>query len=815
MSSLIESIEFRLLSPSDVKKLAVSEITKAELYDNDGFPIEGGVMDPRLGVVDPGLRCRTCSLPLGGCVGHFGYIELTRPVFHVLFSKLIHKIARVTCPSCGRISSTSPTVVPKNCPNCSAEIKPIRFEKPYTYFEGDKALTPLQIRQRLEKIPDEDLEKINFKGGRPEWLILTLMPVPPVIVRPSITLETGERSEDDLTHKLVDIIRINQRLRENIDIGAPDFIIEDLWELLQYHTATFFDNELAGIPAARHRSGRPLKTLADRLKSKEGRFRQNLAGKRVNYSARTVISPDTHISINEVGVPLAIAKELTIPVVVQEHNLEQLRAILARAPAWPSANYIVRPDGRKKRITEENREEVVKEIVPGYVVERHVQNGDVVLFNRQPSLHRMSIMAHKVRVTPWRTFTMNTPCCPPYNADFDGDEMNLHVLQTEEAQAEARMLMSVEKHVRSPRFGGPIIGLEHDHISGLYMLTRDGTEMPRETAYALLAEVGAETRLPARKTITGKEVFSALLPRDFSLTFKSNSNTTVVIEKGQLKEGVIDKKGVGREAGKLLDRINREYDSEVSRLFIDRAALLGIKWLERSGFSVGLDDIDLPKPTLDKIKAELDRGESESQKLIEQFHKGDVEILPGRTAQESLESHMLKIVAGITDGIGRIVAEGVTDNHAIVMARSGARGSITHLIQLTGSVGQERVLGERIQRGYRGRTLPHFAVGDLSLAAHGFVANAFKRGLNPFEYFFDLLSGREGLMDKSLRTRHSGYLERRLMNALQDLKVEYDGTVRDNRKLIVQFTANEDGIDPAKSDWGKLDVGRIIDTVIS
>ncbi|MFH0830337.1 MAG: DNA-directed RNA polymerase subunit A' [Candidatus Aenigmatarchaeota archaeon] len=813
MSALIEAIEFKLFSPMELKKLAVSEINKAELYDNDGFPIEGGVMDPRLGVVDPGLRCRTCGLPLGNCPGHFGWIELIRPVIHVLYGKLVHRMLRMACPNCGKTATTNPTVMPKACPHCGIALIPVRFEKPYTYFEGEKILNPLEIRQRMEKIPDEELPNMNFLGGRPEWLVLTILPVPPVIARPSITLETGERSEDDLTHKLVDIIRINQRLRENIDIGAPDFIIEDLWELLQYHVATFYDNELPGIPAARHRSGRPLKTLADRLKSKEGRFRQNLAGKRVNFSARTVISPDTHISINEVGVPLSVAKELTIPVVVQAHNIEALKALIMRAPAWPSANYVIRPDGRRKRITEDNHDEILKELAIGYVVERQLHNGDVVLFNRQPSLHRMSIMAHKVRVSPWRTFTMNTPVCPPYNADFDGDEMNLHVLQNEEAQAEARMLMSSEKHIRSPRFGGPIIGMEHDHISGLYMLTRDGTEMPIETAYAVLAEVGAEQRLPNKKTVTGKEVFSSMLPRDLNLTIKSVTGAPVVIEKGMLKEGVIDKKSVGREAGKLLDRIDREYGSETARLFIDRAALLGIKWLERSGFSVGLDDFDIPRASSERIKVELEKGDSESNKLIEQYRNGTLEVLPGRTATESFESHMLRMLANVTDAIGKIIDSSVTENHAVVMARSGARGSITHMVQLMGSVGQERVMGERVQRGYRGRTLSHFAIGDLSPAAHGFVSSAFKKGLNPFEFFFDLLSGREGLMDKSLRTRHSGYLERRLMNALQDLKIEYDGTVRDNRKIIIQFTPGEDGIDPSKSDWGKIDVNRVIERV--
>jgi len=824
---MIDSIEFSIMSPKIIKNLAVSEITKADLYDNDGFPLEGGVMDPLLGVIDPGLRCRTCGKNIGSCFGHFGYIELTRPVANVLYSKLIYKLLKLTCARCGRFISTSPTTTIKKCPHCGHEKTQVKFEKPYTFMEGETQLTPLEIRERFEKIPEEDLEEINFKGGRPEWLILTLVLVPPVIVRPSITLETGERSEDDLTHKLVDIIKINQRLKENIDIGAPEFIITDLWELLQYHAATLFDNTLSGIPAARHRSGRPLKTLSDRLKSKEGRFRQNLAGKRVNFSARTVISPDPNISINEVGVPLKIARELTIPVSVQENNLKEAQGMILAAPSWPSANYVIRPDGRKKKITIENKEEIAKEISPGYTVERHLKNNDIVLFNRQPSLHRMSIMAHRVKVTPWRTFTLNICVCAPYNADFDGDEMNLHVLQTEEARAEAELLMETQKNIRSPRYGGPIIGCEQDHISGNFILTRKNNEISREVAFKILQESGIDVKLPKKSKFTGKEVFSFLLPKDLNLEFRAkacrNCDTCkkikcpfdcyVSIKKGKLETGTIDTRAIGKESGKITDIIEKEYGHNAAMKFINSVASLGIKYLERNGFTFGLDDVDIPEDSSKKIQQSLSNARKDVDALIELYNSKKIEILPGRSESESLEDHILKVLSKSSETIGKIVVDSLGDNCAVTMAISGARGSMTHITQLSASVGQARVLGERIHRGYRGRTLPHFAVGDLTPPAHGFVKNSFKSGLTPFEFFFDAVSGRESLMDKSLRTRHSGYLERRLMNAMQDLKVEYDGTVRDNRKIIIQFTAGEDKIDPAKSNWGKLDVESIVNSV--
>ena len=825
--NMIRSLEFGLLSPDMIKKMSCAEINRAELYDNDGFPLEGGVMDPRLGVIDPGLKCRTCGKNMGNDFGHFGYTELTRPIIHVLYSKLIYKLLKMICRKCGRAISSSPTTTIKKCPHCGEEQKQIKFEKPYSFNEGENILSPLEIRERLEKIPDEDLDTLKIKGGRPEWLVLTLLPVPPVTMRPSITLETGERSEDDLTHKLVDIIRINQRLRENIEIGAPDFIIGDLWELLQYHVATFMDNSLSGIPAARHRSGRPLKTLADRLKSKEGRFRQNLTGKRVNFSARTVISPDPCISINEVGIPKIIATELTVPLTVTEYNIEYVKELIMRSPVWPSVNYIIRPDGKRKKVTEETKEEIIKELVPGFVVERHLKNNDIVLFNRQPSLHRMSIMAHRVKVIPWRTFTINLCSCPPYNADFDGDEMNLHVPQTEEAQAESKLLMEVQKNIRSPRFGGPIIGCQEDHLSGIYMLTRKDTELTREETFKLLSDIGLIIELPNKKTFSGKEIFSFLLPKNLNIEFKAKvcgcencvkgtcpNDGYVVIKNGELKRGVIDSKAIGSEHGKLIDIVEKEYGAEVAHEFIDRVSNLAIKYLDRNGFTIGLDDVDLSIDIVERIDKIIQESEREVDNLIKLYKEGKIEILPGSTMKDSLEAHILRALSKSTETTEKIIKDYYKENCAIIMAKCGARGSISHITQVAASVGQSRILGERIHRGYRNRTLSHFVTGDLSPAAHGFVRNSFKTGLNAFEFFFDAVSGRENLMDKSLRTRHSGYLERRLMNALQDLKIGYDYTVKDNRNIVIQFIPGEDKIDPAKSDWGFLDIKSIVQSVL-
>ncbi len=871
----IEGVKFGLLSPEVIRKISEAKIVTADTYDEDGYPIEGGLMDPRLGVVDPGLKCKTCGGRVGDCPGHFGRIELARPVIHVGYAKQINKILRAICRKCGRlllpeerikeyrreirraakVGKSGDNIIEhlfkeartaKVCPHCEKEQLDIRFEKPTSFVENKNRLSPTDVRERLERIKDEDAEVMGFdlSVARPEWMVLTVLPVPPVTVRPSITLESGERSEDDLTHKLVDILRINQRLVENVEAGAPQLIIEDLWELLQYHITTYFNNEVAGVPPARHRSGRPLKTLAQRLKGKEGRFRSNLSGKRVNFSARTVISPDPNIGINEVGVPEVIAKELTVPVRVTPGNIEHLKEVVRRGPDnYPGANYIERVDGGRVRLGKvKNIEDVLEKVEVGGKVHRHLRDGDVVMFNRQPSLHRMSIMAHEVRVMPYKTFRLNLCVCPPYNADFDGDEMNLHAIQGEEARAEARVLMRVQEQILSPRFGGPIIGGIHDHISGAYLLTRKETKFTPEEAAQILYNAGITEELPepkdenGEKYYTGKQLFSLLLPKDLNLSYKAKickkcevcteeeceDDAYVVIRNGEIITGVMDEKSFGAFAGELLDRIVKDYGTDEAQRFLDRVTKLAISAISKVGFSTGVDDEDLPREGIERIEEILNKAEQDVEKLIQTYEDGILEPLPGRTLEETLEMRIMQTLSEARDKTGSIANEYLEkvseekgkENGARIMAVSGARGSLLNLTQMAACVGQQAVRGERIARGYTKRTLPHFKWGDRGARAKGFVKSSYKKGLDPLEYFFHSMGGREGLVDTAVRTSQSGYMQRRLINALQDLKVEYDGTVRDTKGVIIEFKHGEDGADPSKTDWGEVvNVKKIVSSV--
>jgi DNA-directed RNA polymerase subunit A' len=869
----IGKIEFGLFSPKEIRKMSVRKIIWADTYDEDGFPYPQGLMDLNLGVIDPGLRCKTCDQKAADCPGHFGHIELAKPVIHVGYTRLIRKLLRVTCRNCSRLllppteiekvlstdEESGPDVLTEKdikkeqiCPHCGEQQYKINFEKPTTFsevwMEGNRKmehkLTPADIRARLEKIPDEDLRALGINPivARPEWTILTVLPVPPVTMRPSIILENGQRSEDDLTHKLVDIIRINQRFKENQDAGAPQLIIEDLWELLQYHVTTYLDNEVAGCPPARHRSGRPLKTLSQRLKGKEGRFRGSLSGKRVNFSARTVISPDPHISVREVGIPLACANEMTVPVRVTPFNIAEVRQFIMNGPDRKDvntpcgANYVIRPDNRRIRLSDTNLQTVADMIEPGWTVERQLRDSDVVLFNRQPSLHRMSIMAHQTKVMQGKTFRLNPAVCPPYNADFDGDEMNLHVPQTEEAMAEAHILLAVQENILSPRFGGPIIGGIHDHVSGIFMLTH-GLRWFQKRDVLYLVEAHNVLRLPEPGKVeegipywSNKQVFSMILPSDLNMVFRASScqncpqckeeecdrDAYVKIIDGILNAGTIDKKSIGAFDGQILHRIIRQYGMKRSADFIDDMTKLAIRSIMLDGFSFGIDDEDLSKTEYGQIREVLDNAAGDVRTRIKIFEEGALEPMPGRTEEETLEMQIMQVMGKARDRTGEIAGRHLgLENSAVVMAVSGARGSMLNLTQMAGCIGQQSVRGERIMRGYDERTLPHFKRRDRGAEAHGFIKNSYKSGLSPTEFFFHAIGGREGLVDTAVRTSQSGYLQRRMINALQDLKVAYDGTVRTTGGRIIQFLYGEDGTDPAKSSYGNpVDVKGIVESVL-
>ncbi|MDD3263976.1 MAG: DNA-directed RNA polymerase subunit A' [Candidatus Nanoarchaeia archaeon] len=847
----ISRISFSILSPQDIKKMATVKIVTPELYDREGYPVDGGLMDTRMGVIDPALSCKTCGQDVKHCPGHTGYISFARPVFHISFIDDIYKMLYSTCPECGMPLLDKPKLEAflkrmhkypqkelreklnkmfllearkvNDCPHCKHKIvSKVKLEKPYLFYENKKRITPIEARSRLERIPEEYLPLYNLYNVRPEWMVLTMFLIPAVTVRPSITLESGERSEDHLTHKLIEIVRYNQKLSENVNAGSPEVVIEDVWDLLQFHVATYYNNSIPQLPPARTKSGDKLTSLTERLKTKEGRIRKNLIGKRCDFAARSVISPDPLIRINEVGVPRFVAMKLTIPEKVNEFNMEYMKKFIINGPEnYPGSNYVVRPDGTKKMITEGSKEQILEELEPGYVVERHLLNGDVALFNRQPSLHKLSIMCHFVRVVDGKTFRINPAVCTPYNADFDGDEMNLHVPQTYEARTEAEMLMKVDNHLISGRHGLAIIGSALDAIAGNFVLTYYVKDMPRKDAIFLLHSIGVTNfdKLPQRETVTGKEIFSVIIPDTFNYTAKNKlfvgglkekdqlEDAITVVENGFLKKGVIDKKIIGVESGLMIRHILNQYSQDEAMDVIQKIAWLGIRFLNWFGLTVNVNDLFMSELDKKVINDEYNFLEKEIEKIVKSFSEGSI-------TKDQVEGQINLLLSKTRNKIGEKIIENIDTrkNNLMIQVNSGSKGNVLNIAQMSGCVGQQALRGERINYGYKNRTLSCYKEGDISPKAHGFISRGFKDGLTPSDFYFMAITARDSLMDTALRTPQSGYLNRRLSNSLQDIKICENRAVKSGEDII-QFKYGTDEVDVAKSQNGSLDIDYLISMI--
>jgi len=834
----IDHIKFTTISPQSIKKMSVARLIVPDTYNDEGYPIDGGLVDQRLGVIDPGLRCKTCGGRVKTCPGHFGHIELVRPVVHPEFAKTIYSLLQSTCYNCHRIlitdqqseevkSAIKSIVVEedktavltnvedqdnriqllkklksvKKCPFCGTVQRKLKLERPTFFYVDNNKLKPDEMRDWLSKISDDDLRGIGIDpvATRPEWFVITVLLVPPVNVRPSITLESGERSEDDLTHKLVDIMRINQRLEQDIDAGAPQIIIDDLWELLQYQVTTYFNNETPGIPVARHRSTRPLKTLAQRLKGKEGRLRYNLSGKRVNFSARTVVSPDASLTINQVGVPLRIAETLTVPIFVTKWNIELAKKFVENT-SYPTVLNVITREGIRKRLTDTNREEILKSIQPGYIVERQLVDGDIGLMNRQPTLHRLSIMAHKIKVLPGRTMRIHVSACLPYNADFDGDEMNLHVPQSLEAQAESRYLMQPKDLILSPRDGKPIMAIEEDELIGMFYLTREGATFSKDEACLLLATVGIyELPKPEKKGVySGKDIFSKLLPEDLDFEGKSG-NQTLVIKKGKIVEGMVSESFVGESNGSLILKIFEDYGPDFTTDFLLNMAKMSVRVTAFSGTTVSIRNYynsDQINKELGKIVEDV---QGKAQSLVKKYNEKKLDSLPGYTMRETLEMEVMAELEGARTMAAKALNKNIgPENSTMLMAMVKARGNIMQFVQTSMLLGQQAVRGKRPSRGYSGRVLPYFKRNDKTPEAKGFVTSSFSTGLKPIEFFMHAMGSRDSAMSKSLVIAQSGYLQRRLVNAMQDFYVDENASVKDASGSLIETIYGGDGIDPTK-----------------
>ena len=852
--SKVIGIQFSILSPDEIRKCSVAEITSRDTYINNK-PVIGGLFDPRMGVLEPGLICPTDGLDYMQTPGYSGHIELARPVFYIQFLSTIQKCLKCVCFKCSKLLISKDKYKQalklqydarwkyvfslcskvKRCGDDSEDgcgnLQPSKIRKEglatiFAEWKSDNAeaepiiikVTPEMVLKIFKRISDDDVTFMGFSPlySRPDWMVCQVMMVPPPAVRPSVKHDAQQRSEDDLSHILVNIIKTNKTLQEKLQNNAPANVVDDWTTVLQYYVATQVDNKIPGVASVAQRSGRPLKSIKDRLNGKGGRMRGNLMAKRVDFSARSVITADPNISIRELGIPMKIAKNITKPVVVNKINKAFLTKLVQNGPdKWPGAKMLEKSNGEVITLRYYlDRNSIVLE--DGDKVHRHMMDGDAILFNRQPTLHRMSMMCHIARImTRGDTFRMNVADTKPYNADFDGDEMNLHMPQDPESEAELKNLAAVPYQIVSPANNSSIIGIYQDSMLGSYQFTRPNVRFsPRDAMNILMMFNGINehkllNEIRKEGGITNFDILTQIMP-PLSMRYKTKafkedkddsktSNAVIEIQNGKYIRGQMDKSVMGARTKGLLQRVCNDFGNFASAKFIDDLQNVVTEYMKSSAFSVGINDLISDQKINNEIIQVITKKKTDVKNLIDQVQIGIFENNTGKTNVEEFETQVNSILNQATSEAGKIGLKSLDkDNRFVIMVNAGSKGSDLNISQMISCLGQQNVDGKRIPYGFDSRTLPHFTKYDDSPSARGFVESSYINGLSPQELFFHAMGGRVGLIDTAVKTSTTGYIQRRLIKGLEDLMVSYDMTVRTNKNKIVQFAYGDDNIDTTK-----------------
>jgi len=827
------------------------------------------------------------------------------------------------------------------CTNCHHN-QPSYFinDSKINYFYKSKVnkveLNSKDIYQKFRKLKSSDMKLMGFtKKTHPLNMILRALPVCPPVTRPYVIMDTGI-CDDDLTSKYVDIIKCNKNIEKEKSESKRKMLIQTL----EFHISTLFDNTKC---KSRQINGRPLKGIRERINGKNGRIRNNMMGKRTDFCGRTVIGADPTLKLNEVGFPIEFAKNLTIPETVNALNINYLRQLIKdekvnyiirgekmfnlkyamqqkvyeketydrvltcytytdengkkqKSPRWTyveaieikyKKTFIPKPTDIILRnngdILENFKPNVIKEIPLqiGDVVERQLKNGDRVLLNRQPTLHKGSILSPKIKILPGRTLRLPISICSSYNADFDGDEMNIHVPQSTDTRSEAENLLATEENITTSQFPRPIIKICQDNLTAGYLMTLGSVagesvkiekflfydalvildysfeEIEKRMSHIkyvlkLLDEVKTDEEAEER-LYTGYGLFSMILPMTLDITiankireYKNGEKEAVVIKKGVMIRGTLDTMVLGNKSNSLVHIIAKDYSNSKSSDFVSNYQYITDFWLLHRGFSVGISDCMAIPHSLSnydknkKLTKKQDETFSVDKEVKRELSKAYIEvrsIMQTETNKELCELKINNVLNNVRDMGARIADNNLDPNNSMkAMIKSGSKGNIVNISQVIGLLGQQNVGGKRIEKRFRGRTFPHFTRSSYHsdtvdyinpylseerqqielekiLESRGFIVNSYIKGLTPIEFFTHQQGGREGLLSTAISTSTTGYLQRRIVKTMEDVKCSYLGTIVNQKGKIVQFSYGQDGLDPAKMVYVNnklsfIDIGR-------
>jgi DNA-directed RNA polymerase beta' subunit len=739
-----------------------------------------------------------------------------------------------------------------------------------------------EIQKIFDNVTDDDVRILGFDSTyvHPKNFVMSVFPVAPPSIRPFVYTD-GQICDDDLTIQYVEIIKYNNHLgSENLDEKCkPEYL-----KKLKFYISTLFNNSKK---KAKHpQSSRALKGFAERLKGKEGLIRGHLMGKRVDFSARTPIGADPTLRLEQLAIPPEVASILTIPERVTAFNIEKMTEIVNNCGANSVVNGkgaiinlkfalnkkgtklfykdIIIRDEKEIKISDVDFElkkgdkikrngKILEEVVYpekkkyrlsiGDIVNRKLRDGDYVLLNRQPTLHAGSMMAMKILVVPGKSFRMNLSITKSFNADFDGDEMNIHVPQSLEAQAELEELSSVKHKIISTQTSTANIVIVQDSLLGAFKMTKGfriiskdsyndivmkldlptsgGTadflfEKHKMFVKVLLKKKGFSRERAIECIHSGKGLFSLLFPDDFCYENTNKSDTdepTVKIYRGILYEGVVSKTNLSGGNSSLILLLHKEYGKDTVANFIDNVQFLTNNWLMNDGFTIGIGDCMATKQG--DISEAVKDCFAKAEEISKITHHPGIREMRVSAALNEAKDLGLRIAK---DGLGK-------DNGFVSTVTAGSKGDYFNIGQITGLLGQQNLEGKRIplMLNQGRRSLPHYELGktlstEEEFESKGFIKSSFIGGLNPKEFYFHMMTGREGVMDTAMKTSKSGYIQRKLVKCGEDIIVGQDGRTTDTTGNTYQIVYGSDSLDPARAiningESQCCDVSRIVNRI--
>ncbi|KAK9466231.1 hypothetical protein V1512DRAFT_276670 [Lipomyces arxii] len=761
-----------------------------------------------------------------------------------------------------------------------AEMEELEFEKPKPNKLTGRYVLSTEIRVHLRRLfrKERAIMQLLFQTKHttkivtPDMFFIQYLAVPPTKFRPpgKVGGETHEAVQNELLSRVLQsalrIRDLNDRMNEiklgklaDNDVEARQILnqLMNTFVTIQTDVNAFIDSTKASQNSGLGRTPPP--GIKQMLEKKEGLFRKYMMGKRVNYAARSVISPDPNIETTEIGIPPVFAVKLTYPEPVTAYNFQEMRKAVVNGPTvWPGATHIEKEDGTLVALhsmTTEQRTALANQLLtPSYglsvsnkKVYRHIRNQDVVLMNRQPTLHKASIMGHKVRVLQGeKTLRLHYANTNAYNADFDGDEMNLHFPQNETARAEAMMLANTDSQYLVPTSGKPLRGLVQDHIvTGVWMTNKDTMftrDQYHQLVYGTIRPEDGHTTTNRILTVppaimkpvplwTGKQIISTILLNikpldrpglnliskdkiDNSYWGEGSQESTVLFMNGELLCGVLDKSQFGASEFGFVHSVHEIYGPSVAGKLLSILGRLFTKYVQFRGFTCGMDDLRLTQDGNDWRNEILENAFNVGQKaatevvnLPETTTETDPElrrrleeVLRENDKSAIMDAIVQKHVNAVTsEVVAKCIPDGTLKsfpkNSFMSMVLSGAKGSNVNLSQIMCMLGQQALEGRRVPVMISGKTLPSFKAFDTSAKSGGYIASRFFSGIKPQEFYFHCMAGREGLIDTAVKTSRSGYLQRCLIKQLEGVRTQYDNTVRDSDGTLVQFLYGGDAVE--------------------